>query len=66
MCIGPFSGLVRFSPVPGSVYRSHQIFEKLWSDIHSDNATAIEVRFSLSLLLFVHSYRWSDPVAIYI
>ncbi|KAH7567855.1 hypothetical protein JRO89_XS07G0167500 [Xanthoceras sorbifolium] len=43
MCVGPFSGLVGRTPVPGSLYRSHQIFEKLWDDIHSDNSTAIEL-----------------------
>ncbi|KAK3230719.1 hypothetical protein Dsin_002600 [Dipteronia sinensis] len=43
MCVGPFSGLIGRTPVPGSVYRSHQIFDKFWNDIHSDNSTAIEM-----------------------
>ncbi|KAI9200919.1 hypothetical protein LWI28_015082 [Acer negundo] len=43
MCVGPFSGLIGRTPVPGSVYRSHQIFDKFWNDIHSDNSTAVEM-----------------------
>lgn len=43
MCVGPFSGLVWQAPLPGSVYRSHEIFEKLWHEIESDNSSAIEV-----------------------
>lgn len=43
MCVGPFSSLVGILlPPPGSVYRSHEIFHKLWPDIHSDNSSAIE------------------------
>ncbi|GAV76213.1 O-FucT domain-containing protein [Cephalotus follicularis] len=43
ICVGPFSGLVGLFSPPGSVYRSHQIFEKLWDDIRDDNATAIQL-----------------------
>ncbi|XP_030524828.1 O-fucosyltransferase 10-like [Rhodamnia argentea] len=44
MCVGPFSSLVGLLlPPPGSVYRSHEIFHKLWPDIHSDNSSAIEL-----------------------
>ncbi|RVX22544.1 O-fucosyltransferase 11 [Vitis vinifera] len=43
MCVGPFSGLVWQAPLPGSVYRSHEIFEKLWHEIESDNSSAIEL-----------------------
>ncbi|XP_021900750.1 uncharacterized protein LOC110816742 [Carica papaya] len=43
MCVGPFSGLVGHSPLPGSVYRSHEIFQKLWADIQADNSSAIEL-----------------------
>ncbi|XP_010272863.1 PREDICTED: uncharacterized protein At1g04910-like [Nelumbo nucifera] len=30
-------------PQPGSVYRSHEIFQNLWPDIQSDNASGIEL-----------------------
>ncbi|KAI4337777.1 hypothetical protein L6164_016152 [Bauhinia variegata] len=43
MCVGPFSALIGRAPVPGSVYRSHEIFQKLWPDIEADNSTAIEL-----------------------
>ncbi|XP_031252616.1 O-fucosyltransferase 10 [Pistacia vera] len=43
MCVGPFSELIGFPPVPGSVYRSHEIFEKLWDDIQFDNSSAIDL-----------------------
>ncbi|XP_010530190.1 PREDICTED: uncharacterized protein At1g04910-like [Tarenaya hassleriana] len=43
MCVGPFSGLVGWAPVPGSVYRSPIIFQKLRDDIFADNSTAIEL-----------------------
>ncbi|KAF5739677.1 hypothetical protein HS088_TW12G00886 [Tripterygium wilfordii] len=43
MCVGPFSALVGRTVSPGSVYRSHELFEKLWPDIESDNSTAIEL-----------------------
>ncbi|KAL3736663.1 hypothetical protein ACJRO7_025581 [Eucalyptus globulus] len=44
MCVGPFSSLVGLLlPPPGSVYRSHEIFHKLWPDIHADNSSAIEL-----------------------
>ncbi|GAY41731.1 hypothetical protein CUMW_061700 [Citrus unshiu] len=38
MCVGPFAGLVGHTPVPGSVYRSHEIFGKLWDQIQFDNS----------------------------
>ncbi|GKV37637.1 hypothetical protein SLEP1_g45641 [Rubroshorea leprosula] len=43
MCVSPFSGLLRYSQPPGSVYRSHQNFERLWDDIRFDNSSAIEL-----------------------
>lgn len=54
MCVGPLSGLLGHTPIPGLVYRSHEIFEKLWDDIQSDNSSAIEVRFYFSHYLFVN------------
>ncbi|KAG8633075.1 O-fucosyltransferase 10 [Manihot esculenta] len=42
MCVGPFSALLQPS-LPGSVYRSHELFAKLWPDIAADNSTAIEL-----------------------
>ncbi|XP_043714092.1 O-fucosyltransferase 10 [Telopea speciosissima] len=44
MCVGTFSALLRsVPPIPGSVYRSPEIFRKLWPEIQSDNASAIEL-----------------------
>lgn len=43
MCVGPFAGLVGHTPVPGSVYRSHEIFGKLWDQIQFDNSSAIDL-----------------------
>ncbi|CAH2079415.1 unnamed protein product [Thlaspi arvense] len=42
MCVGPFSGLVGWVYVPGSVYRSPEIYRKLRVDILSDNSTSLE------------------------
>ncbi|OWM88450.1 hypothetical protein CDL15_Pgr003862 [Punica granatum] len=45
MCVGPFSSLVGlFSTPPGSVYRSHLIFENLWPDIVSDNSSSVQLQ----------------------
>ncbi|XP_068332707.1 O-fucosyltransferase 10-like [Pyrus communis] len=43
MCVGPFSGLVGHTPLPGSVYRSHEMFQLLWPHIQADNSTPIEL-----------------------
>lgn len=44
VCVGPFSGLLGFyASVPGSVYRSHENFERLWDEIRFDNSSAIEL-----------------------
>ncbi|KFK32890.1 hypothetical protein AALP_AA6G300900 [Arabis alpina] len=43
MCVGPFSGLVGWVYIPGSVYRSPEIYQKLRDDILSDNSTALEL-----------------------
>ncbi|XAR62609.1 hypothetical protein NMG60_11017434 [Bertholletia excelsa] len=43
LCVCPFSFLIHPTPLPGSVYRSHEIFQKLWDDIQSDNSSAIEL-----------------------
>ncbi|ESQ33299.1 hypothetical protein EUTSA_v10003892mg [Eutrema salsugineum] len=42
MCVGPFSALVGWVYIPGSVYRSPEIYRKLRDDILSDNSTAVE------------------------
>ncbi|KAF6135671.1 hypothetical protein GIB67_028242 [Kingdonia uniflora] len=42
MCVGSFSGIVSLRPLPVSVYRSPEIFYKLWNDIQFDNAFGIE------------------------
>lgn len=44
MCVvGPFSALVGGPAPPGSVYRSHEMFRRLWSDIQADNSSTIEL-----------------------
>ncbi|KAJ7965612.1 O-fucosyltransferase family protein [Quillaja saponaria] len=43
MCVGPFSAFIGQPALPGSVYRSHEIFQKLWHEIESDNSSAIEL-----------------------
>uniref|UniRef100_A0A5B7AFA2 O-fucosyltransferase family protein n=1 Tax=Davidia involucrata TaxID=16924 RepID=A0A5B7AFA2_DAVIN len=43
MCAGPFSAMMLPRPLPGSIYRSHEIFQKLWHEIQSDNSSAIEL-----------------------
>ncbi|GLU01011.1 hypothetical protein SLE2022_183380 [Rubroshorea leprosula] len=42
-CVGPFTRLLGYTPPPGSVYRSHQNFERLWDDIRFDNSSAIQL-----------------------
>ncbi|XP_014502811.1 uncharacterized protein At1g04910 isoform X1 [Vigna radiata var. radiata] len=43
MCVGPFSVLIGHSPLPGSRYRSHEIFHNLWHHIETDNSSVIEL-----------------------
>ncbi|CAM8883424.1 unnamed protein product [Rhodiola kirilowii] len=45
MCVGPFADFGSRSPppLPGSVYRSHDLFANLWPHIHSDNSSAIQL-----------------------
>ncbi|CAM8972022.1 unnamed protein product [Rhodiola kirilowii] len=43
MCVGPFSAFLGNSSPPGTVYRSHELFNKLWHDIEVDNQTKIEL-----------------------
>jgi len=43
MCVGPFSALIGHTPLPGSRYRSHEIFHNLWHHIETDNSSVIEV-----------------------
>ncbi|XP_004292679.1 PREDICTED: uncharacterized protein At1g04910 [Fragaria vesca subsp. vesca] len=45
MCVGvgPFCSLVGHTPHPGSVYRSHEMFQLLWPHIQADNSTPIEL-----------------------
>lgn len=52
MCVGPFSGLVGWVYVPGSVYRSPEFYRKLKDDILSDNSTALEVCCLLFFFFF--------------
>ncbi|RYR34315.1 hypothetical protein Ahy_A10g049111 isoform C [Arachis hypogaea] len=41
MCVGPFSAFIGGPPLPGSVYRSHEVFRHLWPAMESDNSSAI-------------------------
>ncbi|KAG4963545.1 hypothetical protein GYH30_040258 [Glycine max] len=43
MCVGPFSALIGHTLLPGSRYRSHEIFHNLWHDIEGDNSSATEL-----------------------
>ncbi|KAF5182231.1 O-fucosyltransferase [Thalictrum thalictroides] len=43
ICFGVFSPIFRSPPLPGSVYRSPEIFNNLWPQIQSDNASAIQL-----------------------
>lgn len=56
MCVGPFAGLVGHASVPGSVYRSHEIFGKLWDQIQSDNSSVIDVRFYLIHFIYLFCF----------
>ncbi|KAJ9538324.1 hypothetical protein OSB04_031057 [Centaurea solstitialis] len=42
-CLGSLSALLYPTPLPGSVYRSHQIFQNLLTDILSDNSSGIQL-----------------------
>lgn len=54
MCVGvgPFCSLVGHTPHPGSVYRSHEMFQLLWPHIQADNSTPIEVLLLLLVSFF--------------
>ncbi|KAK7373118.1 hypothetical protein VNO80_06515 [Phaseolus coccineus] len=43
MCVGPFSALIGHTPLPGSRYRSHEIFHNLLHHIETDNSSVIEL-----------------------
>lgn len=43
-CVRPLFSLLQFSGLaPGAVYRSHEIFQKLWTDIEADNSSTVEL-----------------------
>ncbi|KAL3504106.1 hypothetical protein ACH5RR_033947 [Cinchona calisaya] len=44
-CVGPLSAILLRAPPPppGSVYRSHEVFEKLWPEIQFDNSSSVEL-----------------------
>lgn len=42
-CVRPLFSLLQ--PPAGAVYRSHDIFQKLWTDIQADNSSSIQVIF---------------------
>lgn len=52
MCVGPFSAIVGGPAPPGSVYRSHEMFWRLWRDVEADNSSAVEVWCAISFGLF--------------
>lgn len=48
-CVGPLFSLLQYSGFgAGAIYRSHEIFQKLWTDIEADNSSSIEVFFLLA------------------
>lgn len=54
MCVGPFSSFVGQPPLPpGSLYRSHQMYNRLHRHIQSDNSSAIQVWASSLLTLLL-------------
>ncbi|KAL3353696.1 hypothetical protein AABB24_018426 [Solanum stoloniferum] len=43
-CVGPLFSLLQYSGLStGAVYRSHEIFQKLWTDIEADNSSSIQL-----------------------
>ncbi|XP_015166164.1 uncharacterized protein At1g04910-like [Solanum tuberosum] len=43
-CVGPLFSLLQYSGLAtGAVYRSHEIFQKLWTDIEADNSSSIQL-----------------------
>ncbi|XP_024979202.1 O-fucosyltransferase 10-like [Cynara cardunculus var. scolymus] len=42
-CLGSLSAMLYPSPLPGSVYRSHEIFQSLLTDIQSDTSLGIQL-----------------------
>lgn len=55
-CVGPISALFRTPTLPGSVYKSHQIFDRLFNQIQDDNSSAIQVFITLFLCVYVCMY----------
>lgn len=51
--VDPISAIFYKPSLPGSVYKSHQIFDNLWPHIHSDNSSAIQVAL-LTIIYFVY------------
>ncbi|KAI3803972.1 hypothetical protein L1987_32138 [Smallanthus sonchifolius] len=41
--VGPLFAMIYLSPLPGSIYRSHEIFQNLFTDIQSDNSSEIQL-----------------------
>ncbi|CAH1418813.1 unnamed protein product [Lactuca virosa] len=40
--VGPLSAMLFPNPLPGSIYRSHEIFQNLLTDIQSDTSSGIQ------------------------
>lgn len=54
MCVGPFSALVGHTPPPpGSLYRSDEIFRRLWTHIQFDNSSGLQVSFMPFFIVFI-------------
>lgn len=57
-CVGPLSAILHLPP-RGSIYRSHEVFEKLWPHIQSDNSSKLEVcalLFHFNSLIFIFHF----------
>uniref|UniRef100_A0A7C8ZVY7 Uncharacterized protein n=1 Tax=Opuntia streptacantha TaxID=393608 RepID=A0A7C8ZVY7_OPUST len=58
ICACSFSLLFFPNPAPGSVYRSHQIFQKLRDDILRDASTPIEVCSVMGFFSFLQFWSF--------
>lgn len=49
-CVGPLFAILRGPLPPGSIYRSHEVFEKLWPHIQSDSSSSVTAMEVFTLL----------------
>ena len=59
MCVGPFSALVGLGqppPPPGSLYRSDEMFRRLWNHIQYDNSSGLQVWLMGFSYIYIYIY----------